>query len=211
MWCPDDIGRDSWDWVGPPAWERACFNYPEWGGGSSPVRTEPLQIVVWLLLLLLLTQIDEPAMPMSTQLNDLLGNPGAESPGSKLPATPAPPAPVTDTSAPKNPVPDHATQPVKLVKRTSSVAKCEPRKARMQWKNRLGTLLHSNRMEKQVGPVFAVGADGCSRPASLLFPRMRLRDSGSTPFVLLHRVFDVLSLCFLLVLVGCPREVHLVQ
>ena len=19
MWCPDDIGRDSWDWVGPPA------------------------------------------------------------------------------------------------------------------------------------------------------------------------------------------------
>ena len=34
MWCPDDIGRDSWDWVGPPAWERACFNSPEWGGGS---------------------------------------------------------------------------------------------------------------------------------------------------------------------------------
>ena len=23
MWCPDDIGRDSWDWVGPLAWERA--------------------------------------------------------------------------------------------------------------------------------------------------------------------------------------------
>ena len=20
MWCPDDTGRDSWDWVGPPAW-----------------------------------------------------------------------------------------------------------------------------------------------------------------------------------------------
>ena len=52
MWCPDDIGRDSWDWVGPPAWERACFNSPEWGGGSSPVKTEPLQIVLWLLLLL---------------------------------------------------------------------------------------------------------------------------------------------------------------
>ena len=33
MWCPDDIGRDSWDWVGPPAWVRACFNSPEWGGG----------------------------------------------------------------------------------------------------------------------------------------------------------------------------------
>ena len=38
MWCPDDIGRDSWDWVGLPAWGRACFNSPEWGGGSSPVK-----------------------------------------------------------------------------------------------------------------------------------------------------------------------------
>ena len=51
MRCPDDIGRDSWDWVGPPAWERACFNSPEWGGGSSPVKTEPPQIVLLLLLL----------------------------------------------------------------------------------------------------------------------------------------------------------------
>ena len=51
MWCPDDIGRDSWDWVGPPVWERACFNSPEWGGGSSPVKTEPPQIVLLLLLL----------------------------------------------------------------------------------------------------------------------------------------------------------------
>ena len=50
MWCPDDIGRDSWDWVGPPAWVRACFNCPEWGGGSSPVKTEPPQIVLLLLL-----------------------------------------------------------------------------------------------------------------------------------------------------------------
>ena len=45
MWCPDDIGRD-----GPPAWGRACFNSPEWGGGSSPVKTEPPQIVLLLLL-----------------------------------------------------------------------------------------------------------------------------------------------------------------
>ena len=52
MWRPDDTGRDSWDWVGPPAWERACFNSPEWGGGSSPVKTEPLPdcivVVEWL-------------------------------------------------------------------------------------------------------------------------------------------------------------------
>ena len=54
MWCPDDIGRDSWDWVGPPAWGRACVNSPEWVGGSSPVKTEPPQIVLWLLMLLLL-------------------------------------------------------------------------------------------------------------------------------------------------------------
>ena len=50
MWCPEDIGRDSWDWVEPPAWVRACFNSPEWGGGSSPVKTEPPQIVLLLLL-----------------------------------------------------------------------------------------------------------------------------------------------------------------
>ena len=23
MWCPDDLERDSWDWAGPLAWERA--------------------------------------------------------------------------------------------------------------------------------------------------------------------------------------------
>ena len=50
MWCPDDRTRDSWDWVGPPAWVRACFNSPEWGGSSSPVKTEPPQIVLLLLL-----------------------------------------------------------------------------------------------------------------------------------------------------------------
>ena len=43
------------------------------------------KLVLSLLLLLFLTQINEPAMPMSTQLNDLIGNPGAESPGSETP------------------------------------------------------------------------------------------------------------------------------
>ena len=50
MWGPDDMERDSWDWVGPPAWASACFNSPEWGGGSSPVKAEPPQIVLLLLL-----------------------------------------------------------------------------------------------------------------------------------------------------------------
>ena len=46
MWCPDDIGRDSWDWVGPPAWERACFNSAEWGWRLPRLfKTEPPQIV----------------------------------------------------------------------------------------------------------------------------------------------------------------------
>ena len=34
---------------------------------------------------------------------------------------------------------------------------------------------------------------------------------GPHPFVLLRLIFDVPSLCFLLVLAGYPREVHLVQ
>ena len=53
MWCLDDIGRDSWDLVGPLAWGRACFISPECGGGSSPVKTEPPQIVLLLLFLFL--------------------------------------------------------------------------------------------------------------------------------------------------------------
>ena len=58
MWCPDDIGRDSWDWVGPPAWERACFKSPEWGGGSSPVKAEPPQIVLLLLLFVVVVVVE---------------------------------------------------------------------------------------------------------------------------------------------------------
>ena len=50
MWCPANMGRESWDWVGPPAWGRACFNSPEWGGGSSPVKTEPHQIVLLVFI-----------------------------------------------------------------------------------------------------------------------------------------------------------------
>ena len=28
MWCPDDIGRDSWDWVGPPTKEVGMIQLP---------------------------------------------------------------------------------------------------------------------------------------------------------------------------------------
>ena len=53
MWCLDDIGRDSWDWIGPPVWERACFNSPEWAKSSSPVKMEPPDCIIgcWLLSL----------------------------------------------------------------------------------------------------------------------------------------------------------------
>ena len=49
MWCPDDTGRDGWDWVGPPSWDRAWYSSPERGGSSSPVKTEPPQIGLLLL------------------------------------------------------------------------------------------------------------------------------------------------------------------
>ena len=35
--------------IGPPTWERAWSTSPEWGGGSSLVKTEPLQIALLLL------------------------------------------------------------------------------------------------------------------------------------------------------------------
>ena len=61
MWCPDDIGRESWDWVGPPIWERACCNSPEWGGGSSPIKKQS-QPPKTVLLLLFWTRVNEGAM-----------------------------------------------------------------------------------------------------------------------------------------------------
>ena len=57
MWSPDDTERDKY--VGPPTWERAWFNSPEWSGGSSPVKTEPHQIGLLLMFLLFLTMVNE--------------------------------------------------------------------------------------------------------------------------------------------------------
>ena len=61
VWCPDDMGRDSWDWVGPPAWGRACFNSAEWGGGSSPVKNgaSPDCIIVVVIVVERLPIIDQ--------------------------------------------------------------------------------------------------------------------------------------------------------
>ena len=49
MWCPDDnragiagIG------LGRLLGREHASNSPEWGGGSSPVKTEPPQIVLML-------------------------------------------------------------------------------------------------------------------------------------------------------------------
>ena len=41
MWCPDDIGRDSWDWVGPLAWGEHAST-PQ-SGVEAPrlLKTEP--------------------------------------------------------------------------------------------------------------------------------------------------------------------------
>ena len=31
MWCPDDIGRDGWDWVGPPVRVESMLQLPRVG------------------------------------------------------------------------------------------------------------------------------------------------------------------------------------
>ena len=89
MWCPDDKGRDSWDWVGPPACGGACFNSPEWRGGSSPVKTKPPQIV--LLLLLFGTRLDVCVWSLHTGQcrTQSLRLIGGRSPGSQTPGDPA--------------------------------------------------------------------------------------------------------------------------
>ena len=41
-WCLHDIGLDSWDWVGPPTWKRACFNSPRVEWRLLPLLTRSL-------------------------------------------------------------------------------------------------------------------------------------------------------------------------
>ena len=53
MWCPDDPGRDSWDWVGWAAClGESMLQLPEWGGGSSTVKNgaSPDCIIVVVVL-----------------------------------------------------------------------------------------------------------------------------------------------------------------
>ena len=38
MWWPDDIGRESWDWVGPPAWGESMIQLTR--VGWSPLACE---------------------------------------------------------------------------------------------------------------------------------------------------------------------------
>ena len=46
MWCPDDIGR-----IGPATClGESMIQLSRVGRGSPPVKTEPLQIVIWLLV-----------------------------------------------------------------------------------------------------------------------------------------------------------------
>ena len=51
MWCPDDIGRDSWDWVGPLAWGREHAS-PLQSGVEAPrlLKTEPRQVGIIVVL-----------------------------------------------------------------------------------------------------------------------------------------------------------------
>ena len=51
----------------------------------------------------------------------------------------------------------------------------------------------------------------CSRLMCRFFLSFVFALRGPHPSVLRRRVLGVLSLCFLLVQVACPREVHLVQ
>ena len=46
MWCPDDTRRNSWGWVGSPAWVRARFNSPEWRLLACLKRSLPDCIIV---------------------------------------------------------------------------------------------------------------------------------------------------------------------
>ena len=49
MWCPDDTGRDSWDWVGPLAWERECFNSPARVGFALAAASAAAAVVCCML------------------------------------------------------------------------------------------------------------------------------------------------------------------
>ena len=53
MWCLDDVGRDSWDWVGSPTWE-SMIQLPRVEMEAPRLLQRSLTQVGLLLLLLLL-------------------------------------------------------------------------------------------------------------------------------------------------------------
>ena len=65
MWCLDDIGRGSWDWVG-----GEYASTPQSGvGGSSPVKTEPPQIGLLLLALVVVACRTQPQFHHQPEAN----------------------------------------------------------------------------------------------------------------------------------------------
>ena len=69
----------------PYAWWPNTWEINSWRQHHSRALDDEELFIIEVLLLLFLTKIDEPAMSMSIQLYDLIGNPGAESPRSKTP------------------------------------------------------------------------------------------------------------------------------
>ena len=69
MWCADDTGQDSWDWVGPPTWESMIQLLQNGVEAARLLKTEPRQVV---LLLLFLTMVNEMRSLLSTKHHGLV-------------------------------------------------------------------------------------------------------------------------------------------
>ena len=159
MWCPDDIGRDSSDRVGPPTGERAWFNSPEWSGGSSPVKTEPLQIVLLLLFWTRRSTMSLRQRHRSINCAACDRTPGRQTPGvpgtselsttnncwsSRAPKKKKSTPPQTPSEATLQVTPGQRTKNCQIRRLVGVVSNFQVRPApERQLKHRLCTLLHS--------------------------------------------------------------------